>query len=320
MKRTLLAKTLLAALVAAVVLPSGGVDAQQEIAGVLALTPVEEHSCIAVQLHVGVDQPVQGISWYHNDSDVVFPRLLLLEGQEGQTPDLSQAALVLADLSGSSLGWGEAVLDGPVSSTTGLIDVVFELPAWTERTGTGTGGGPGLGYGLGEGPEHSWVTRDGASWVALHPDYRLAVSAIPFAARSMGNPPSLAGLSDSAPEGWWTDVKPTEMSLPLAEPDSETPSTALVSPDRPVAVVPNPFNPRTEVSFYVETGGMVTVDVFDVRGRRIIRLLDESSGVGARSVVWEGTDHADHRVASGVYFVRVQTPSGTHERRVALVR
>jgi hypothetical protein len=74
------------------------------------------------------------------------------------------------------------------------------------------------------------------------------------------------------------------------------------------------------VSFYVETGGMVTVDVFDVRGRRIIRLLDESSGVGARSVVWEGTDHADHRVASGVYFVRVQTPSGTHERRVALVR
>lgn len=292
----------------------------QDIDGVLALTPVEEHSCIAVQLDVGQGQPIQGLTWYHNDSQVLFPRLLLMEGQEGVAPDLSQTALVLADLSGSSLSWGEVTLEAPVSSSTGYIDAVFEFPAWTERTGTGNGGGPGIGYGSREGPEHAWVTRDGAEWLPLHSEYRVAVSPVVSAARAASTPRSLAELAEYAPEGWWQHVEPTDIAKPSGPTESESSASPLVSRERPVLAVPNPFNPRTEVSFYVESGGMVTVDVFDVRGRRVTRLLQERLQPGARSVFWEGTDHAGSRVASGVYFVSVRTASGAFEQRVALVR
>ena len=85
-------------------------------------------------------------------------------------------------------------------------------------------------------------------------------------------------------------------------------------------VAPNPFNARTEVFFYVEQGGVVSIDVFDLRGRLVSSLLDQTMASGPYSVVWEGTDRSNRRVASGVYLIRLQTPQRTEIERVALVR
>ena len=290
-----------------------------QIDGVLALTPVEEHSCIAVEIRVSPGQPVSGISWYHNDAQVLFPRLLLLEGQDGMAPDLGQTAVVLADLSGSSLEWGSVTLDPPVTTSTGIIQAVFELPAWTERTGTGPGGGPGLGYSLQPGGGNAWVTRDGADWIRVHEDYRVSVEAASAAGRTLVAPQSLTDLAADAPTGWWSSVKPTEIATKEElQPDEE--SLPRARRDRPLIVAPNPFNPRTEVFFYVEQGGAVSIDVFDLRGRLVSSLLDQTMASGPYSVVWEGTDRSNRRVASGVYLIRLQTPQRTEIERVALVR
>ena len=62
------------------------------------------------------------------------------------------------------------------------------------------------------------------------------------------------------------------------------------------------------------------LDVFDIRGRRVVALMDAVVDAGRHEIVWSGEDADRRAVASGVYFVRLQTPRGEHHERVALVR
>jgi len=87
-----------------------------------------------------------------------------------------------------------------------------------------------------------------------------------------------------------------------------------------LANVPNPFNPRTSIRFSLTRAEPVRLDVYDLRGRHVARLLDERLDSGFHRVQWDGRDANRHSVASGVYLVRLSTPSKTTSRRVALVR
>jgi len=66
---------------------------------------------------------------------------------------------------------------------------------------------------------------------------------------------------------------------------------------------PNPFNAGTLVSFSLPRPATATVAVYDVLGRRIHTLTDQTFPAGKHSVRWEGTDDQNRSVASGVYFI-----------------
>ncbi len=83
---------------------------------------------------------------------------------------------------------------------------------------------------------------------------------------------------------------------------------------------PNPFNPKTTISYYVPKDGHVELAVFDISGRMINRLVDETVGAGDHSVVWMGTDTRGSRVASGVYFFRMRSGGVVDTRRVVLIK
>ena len=84
---------------------------------------------------------------------------------------------------------------------------------------------------------------------------------------------------------------------------------------------PNPFNPSTTIEYGVPAGagGTVTIDIFDVAGRRVRALLNESRGAGTWRVTWDGTTDAGTRASSGVYFYRLRTSSFTQTHRMTLV-
>ena len=67
-------------------------------------------------------------------------------------------------------------------------------------------------------------------------------------------------------------------------------------------------------------GGKVEVNAYDVRGRLVDRLVHEDYAPGAHSITWNGTDHANRAVASGVYYLRMESPDGASDIRVTLVR
>ena len=310
-------KTLMAILAGIwVMVLSGSAIADDDIDGVLNLTPVAEHSCIAVELEVEPGAPIGGLRWFHNDAQVTFPHLLLMEGEAFTPPDLTNTSLILEDITAASLAWGEVVFETPVFSTSATVYAVFQIPEAQERTGEGLGGGPGIGYRYQGAGGRGYLSADGVTWTRLDRDYLLSVEAFGVSAKAGGKAQSLAGLQSSAPAGWWDDLAALPAQIAEENKDGDSPAPRRLR----LELVPNPFNPRTTVKFHVVSEGVVSIDVYDIRGRKVRNLVSASHSPGEYEVIWEGTDRSDRAVASGVYFFRMTTPGGHMEKRATLVR
>jgi hypothetical protein len=71
---------------------------------------------------------------------------------------------------------------------------------------------------------------------------------------------------------------------------------------------PNPADGPIGIRYQVPTDGWVTLEVFDVGGRRVRSLVDRKIRSGEQFFVWDGTDQVGRRVAPGSYFVRYRAP------------
>ncbi len=85
-------------------------------------------------------------------------------------------------------------------------------------------------------------------------------------------------------------------------------------------VGPNPARGSIEIQFAVPTTGPTTVDIFDVSGRRVKRVLNEKRAAGSSSAAWDGRDESGKEAAAGIYFVRVKTPTTQRFARVTWLR
>jgi flagellar hook assembly protein FlgD/DNA/RNA endonuclease YhcR with UshA esterase domain len=69
---------------------------------------------------------------------------------------------------------------------------------------------------------------------------------------------------------------------------------------------PNPFNPSTTIRFGLPVAASVRLTVYDALGREVSTLVNQEMGAGYLTVNWNGTNNDGARVASGVYFYRLQ--------------
>lgn len=78
---------------------------------------------------------------------------------------------------------------------------------------------------------------------------------------------------------------------------------------------PNPFNPTTSICFQLPSAGRVRLQVFDLLGREVQRLVDDTRGAGAYSVRWDA-----HNVSSGVYFYRLTAKDFVSTKKLVLIK
>ncbi len=82
---------------------------------------------------------------------------------------------------------------------------------------------------------------------------------------------------------------------------------------------PNPFNARTAITYLVPeslaSGAELSLDIYDVRGRRI-RGLDIDRSPGAHEAVWNGADDTGRAVPAGVYLAKYTC--GGHQSAIKL--
>jgi subtilisin family serine protease len=83
---------------------------------------------------------------------------------------------------------------------------------------------------------------------------------------------------------------------------------------------PNPFNPRTAISFEVPREGRVSLRVFDATGRLVRTLVDEPLPAGRFRTVWDGTDGRGTAVGSGVYLYSITAEGRTLTRKMTLLK
>jgi hypothetical protein len=68
---------------------------------------------------------------------------------------------------------------------------------------------------------------------------------------------------------------------------------------------PNPFNPSTTVQYQLPEASRVTITVYNMLGQSVKQLIDTDMEAGYHSIVWNGTDHHNSMVSSGVYLYKI---------------
>lgn len=87
-----------------------------------------------------------------------------------------------------------------------------------------------------------------------------------------------------------------------------------------LSVHPNPFNPRTTVSFGLDHTQNVELCVFDMAGNRLMVLANQTFQAGAHTVDWQGIDSQGRAVSSGIYLVRMLTDKEVVSEKMMLIR
>lgn len=97
--------------------------------------------------------------------------------------------------------------------------------------------------------------------------------------------------------------------------------TVVPSADLLAQNYPNPFNPETTIAFDMVEDGNVSIEVFNVRGQKVKTLVNEHMTAGENySVVWNGTNDAEQKVSSGIYFYKMKAGNYSSTKKMILMK
>jgi len=87
-----------------------------------------------------------------------------------------------------------------------------------------------------------------------------------------------------------------------------------------IKVYPNPFNAGTMITFHMLDSSHATLDVFDIRGKFVITLVHAEYALGSHQIQWKGISATGIELPSGIYLVRLVTPTATQVQRLSILR
>ena len=83
---------------------------------------------------------------------------------------------------------------------------------------------------------------------------------------------------------------------------------------------PNPFNPTTTISYDLPEQAQVTLGIYDLLGKKIKTLVNQSQDAGNKIAMWDGTDNLGRQVSAGVYLYQIQAGEFTQTRKMLLLK
>jgi hypothetical protein len=78
---------------------------------------------------------------------------------------------------------------------------------------------------------------------------------------------------------------------------------------------PNPFNPATTIEFHLPADEKVTLTIYDILGKEVKTVLNQTMAAGKHSVVWNAA-----QAPSGIYFYRLTAGGFTKTRKLLLLK
>ncbi len=83
---------------------------------------------------------------------------------------------------------------------------------------------------------------------------------------------------------------------------------------------PNPFNPRTTISYTAPHAAHTELAIYDVTGRLVRTLWRGRVAAGEHDLVWDGRDDSGARAASGVYAYQLRVGNVVESRHLVLLK
>ncbi len=125
-----------------------------------------------------------------------------------------------------------------------------------------------------------WGGQDGRSLERIHPDW------------------------PSRESGTWSSCSPPATSTPCLVNSIFSSSPA----DRAsISVHPDPFETETEISYLLTVPtAIVKLEIYDIKGRLVRRLIDQEARGSAGTVTWQGNDEEGHPLRAGIYIVYLE--------------
>ncbi|PKN78689.1 MAG: hypothetical protein CVU48_07610 [Candidatus Cloacimonetes bacterium HGW-Cloacimonetes-1] len=100
---------------------------------------------------------------------------------------------------------------------------------------------------------------------------------------------------------------------------------SVVTPPIPIvdglqSIYPNPFNPRTTISYSLTKATVVEISIYNSRGQ-LVRSFDEGQkAAGLWKVQWNGMDNAGNACTTGAYYIRMQAGNDSYLRKAVMIK
>lgn len=69
---------------------------------------------------------------------------------------------------------------------------------------------------------------------------------------------------------------------------------------------PNPFNPTTTIQFELTSNNQASIEIFNIKGQKIVTLGNKFYNKGLNSVIWNGKNKLNQTISSGVYYYKLK--------------
>ncbi len=106
--------------------------------------------------------------------------------------------------------------------------------------------------------------------------------------------------------------------IPLPEPGVEEYGSEVTA--SPLQLTPTAIRDKGTIQFQINTPQHVTLTVFDISGVKVKTLVNEHLQEGIHTATWYGTDSQNRQVASGIYFIQLETETQTFTEKALIVR
>ncbi len=313
-----------------------------------ALVELEETFIFSISNVTGGDSASVGgndsfvLSILPNDQVSAMPGLIISEVMDGNRGGGQPKFLEITNVTDESIAMGDFQIWR--GSNGGDAAVVVQIPASTMLAAhsswvlaNSNAGMAGAGYAAAD-QESSAINGNGNDVYQLHTSSGQYIDAFGLAGVSttwyensfaQRNPNILNGGASYSAEEW------TITSLSVDSPANGSPGTPgshisdpwvsvvdTYHPQTPelIRVYPNPFNAGTMITFQLFDSSHATLDVFDIRGKFITTLVNADYTQGSHQIQWQGTSASGTELPSGIYLVRLVTPTATQVQRLSILR
>ena len=83
---------------------------------------------------------------------------------------------------------------------------------------------------------------------------------------------------------------------------------------------PNPFNPVTTLRYDIPENSHVNITIYDMLGRQVKTLINQTQDTGYRSVIWDATNDYGKPVSAGIYLYQIQAGEYMQTKKMVLLK
>jgi len=238
-----------------------------------------------------------GINWTEIDS-VGDSRLHVIEFLDNSTGFVVGYDGIIGKTNDGGNTWDVIDTLGYINDTTAIDEL------WDIEFVSSTEGWIGGGSSIGENGVFYHTTDAGNTWNKY----------------DSPNGRTVRGLKFISPTyGWAAGAKGSIFKYDISSGIDEN-ITGLLNSFELYSNYPNPFNPGTNIEYYLNISGNAILSIYDIQGRKIRTLVEENQNPGSYHYYWDSKNENGLTVSSGTYFYQLEINNEIHAKRMIFIK